>query len=84
LGKIKRLYLEAGGNFSIVENEEAKPGLMVLPEWDEDFIKDTLNETDTVVCRNCGEKKPANAPAERSTKCPKCGDSDWTKAVIEK
>jgi len=84
LGKVKRVYLEAGGNFSIVENEEPKPGLMVLPEWDEDFIHDKLKETDVVVCRNCGEKKPADAPANKATTCPHCGDADWTKAVMEK
>jgi len=84
LGKVKRVYLEAGGTFSLVENEEPKPGLMVLPEWDEDFIHDKLQETDIIICRNCGEKKPDNAPADKSTKCPHCGDSDWTKAFTEK
>ena len=84
LGKVKRVYLEAGGTFSLVENEEPKPGLMVLPEWDEDFIHDKLQETDIIICRNCGEKKPDNVPADKSTKCPHCGDSDWTKAFTEK
>ncbi len=84
LGKVKRVYLEAGGSFSIIENEDSQPGLMVLPEWDEDFIDDTLKKTDIVVCRNCGEKKPDNAPANKSTKCPHCGDADWTRASIGK
>jgi uncharacterized membrane protein YcaP (DUF421 family) len=84
LGKVKRVYLEAGGSFSIVENEDPKPGLMVLPEWDDDFIHAKLKETDIIVCRNCGEKKPDKAPANKSTKCPHCGDADWTKAVMEK
>jgi len=84
LGKVKRLYLEAGGDFSIVENEDPKPGLMVLPEWDKDFIHSQLKETDVIVCRNCGEKKPDKAPANKTTKCPHCGDADWTKAVMEK
>lgn len=84
LGKVKSVYLEAGGDFSIVENEDVKPGLMVLPEWDNDFIQDSLKETDVVVCRKCGEKKPDYAPANKSTKCPHCGNADWTKAVLEK
>jgi uncharacterized membrane protein YcaP (DUF421 family) len=84
LGKVKRVYLEAGGNFSIVENDEPKPGLMVLPEWDDEFIHDKLKETDTIVCRSCGEKKPDKVPADKSTKCPHCGDTDWTRAVMEK
>ncbi len=84
LGKVKRVYLEAGGTFSIIENDKEIPGLMILPEWDEDFKKDTLKETDTVVCRNCGGKKPDNAPANGSTKCPECSACDWTKAVLEK
>jgi uncharacterized membrane protein YcaP (DUF421 family) len=84
LGKVKRVYLEAGGDFSIIENDEPKPGLMVLPEWDDEFIHETLKDTDTIVCRNCGERKPDKAPADKSTKCSHCGDSDWTKAVLEK
>src|SRR3954447_13410521 len=76
LGKVKRVYLEAGGDFSIIENEEPRPGLMVLPEWDEEFIHDQLKETDTIVCRNCGENKPEKAPANKSTKCPHCGEAD--------
>jgi len=84
LGKVKRVYLEAGGNFSIIENEEPKPGLMVLPEWDEDFIHEKLKETDVIVCRNCGEKKPDKAPGNKNIQCLHCGDADWTKAVMEK
>jgi len=84
LGKVKRVYLEANGSFTIVENEDAKPGLLSLPEWDTDFINDRLRVTDVMVCRNCGERKPDNAPANKSTKCPNCGDRDWTNAVIDK
>jgi uncharacterized membrane protein YcaP (DUF421 family) len=84
LGKVKRVYMEAGGSFSIIENEDAQPGLMVLPEWDEDLKRDILEDTDIVVCRNCGEKKPGNAAANGNAKCPNCGDNDWTKAVVEK
>lgn len=83
LGMVKRLYLEAGGDFSIIENENAQPGLMTLPEWDTDFIQEKLKETETVVCKNCGQKKP-EAASNGSIKCTNCGESDWTKAVTEK
>jgi uncharacterized membrane protein YcaP (DUF421 family) len=34
LGMVKRLYMEANGAFTIIQNEELTPGLMVLPDWD--------------------------------------------------
>ena len=85
LGMVKRVYMEANGSFSIVENESVKPGLMVLPAWDTDFVNETLKVTDTEICNNCGEQKPDNATQDKSVKCTNCGNTgEWTKAVIEK
>src|ERR1700712_3170595 len=38
LGKVKRVYMEANGTFTLVPNEEKQAGLLVLPDWDEGFI----------------------------------------------
>lgn len=84
LGQVKRLYLEAGGDFSIIENEKAKPGLMVLPEWDKSFIDETLAPTNTIICNNCGEQKQNNTSANENETCSNCGKNKWTKAVMEK
>jgi len=85
LGSVKRVYMEANGAFTIIENDESKPGLTVLPDWDNDFIKRKLKKTDITVCNNCGFEKPEKLAAlNGAAKCVHCGESDWTKAVVEK
>lgn len=84
LGMVKRVYLEADGHFSIIKNEDVKPGLVVLPEWDTEFIQEKVKATDVMVCSNCGNHKPNNTPASEQTNCPNCGKSEWTNAVVER
>jgi uncharacterized membrane protein YcaP (DUF421 family) len=85
LGLVKRLYMEANGSFTLVQNEEGTAGLLVLPEWDEDFIGDRLQKTDVDVCKECGEKKPGYVAAkEQTVLCPNCGASEWTTAYMDK
>ena len=85
LGMVKRLYMEANGSFSLIENEEKKPGLMVLPDWDKDFVSRKLETTSTTICKNCGAAKPENlTPLNGKETCLNCGNDDWTKAVVEK
>ena len=83
LGKVKRVYMEANGSFTLIQNEERQPGLLVLPEWDEPFIHEKVTQTNIAICRNCGEKKPGSHN-DGVVKCTNCGASDWTKAVVEK
>lgn len=83
LGKLKRVYMEANGTFTIVANEEKQPGLLVLPDWDEGFINEKVDWTGIAICKECGEKKPG-AGGNGEVKCNNCGASDWTKAVLEK
>lgn len=85
LGQVKRVYIEASGDFTIIRNSEPTPGLLVLPYSDEDFIRDKIKHTGDIVCMNCGNTKPGektiNDPA---TKCENCRSNQWTEAVIEK
>jgi uncharacterized membrane protein YcaP (DUF421 family) len=84
LGAIKRVYMEAGGTFTVIAEEEPKPGLMLIPSWDEDFIKDTLMTTEVTICLECGEQKPKiGNNGNGKTKCRNCGADDWTQAVVE-
>ena len=53
-GEVKRLYLEANGTFSIVIEENPKPGLNVLPDFDNDFVDLMTKKTNIKVCANCG------------------------------
>ncbi len=38
LGHVKRLYMEANGSFTLIEDSNPKPGLSLLPEWDTEFV----------------------------------------------
>jgi uncharacterized membrane protein YcaP (DUF421 family) len=85
LGAVKRLYMEANGTFSIVENDAPQPGLLVLPDWDEEFISENLTRTNITICKECGAKKPQGTQAsDHDVKCTNCGANEWTKAVVDK
>jgi uncharacterized membrane protein YcaP (DUF421 family) len=79
LGKVKRMYLEACGIFSIYEFEEPKPGLSVLPPNDQGLFElMKYKDSDLMACCNCG-----NTTSESRTKspCEICGSEQWTKAI---
>ena len=76
LGEVKRLLLEASGDFTLIRTQEPRPGLSVVPDWDEDLVNEQ-EKTDTHVCMNCGHPDK-NHPQI----CPDCGDDKWGKAVI--
>jgi uncharacterized membrane protein YcaP (DUF421 family) len=79
LGKVKRVYLEACGEFSIYKAEREKPGLSILPEKD-DAVHDIQQKGKNVlVCFNCGNtlNETKNAPA-----CPVCENNKWQQAII--
>jgi uncharacterized membrane protein YcaP (DUF421 family) len=85
LGKVKRVYMEANGSFTLVPNEQPQPGLLVLPEWDESFIQEKVHTTNIPICKECGERQPeANNNDGQQLKCVNCGAAEWTTAVLEK
>lgn len=84
LGMVKRMYIEASGTFTVIENEKPQPGLLLLPDWDKEFVAEMTEQTDKVICVECGDVKPEAIPANEKGKCPHCGASHWTKAVVEK
>jgi uncharacterized membrane protein YcaP (DUF421 family) len=81
LGMIKRLYFEANGVFSLVEEPNPGIGLSILPEdIDPDFAAKKLKRTEAYVCASCG--KLAQGPvATTRTKCPNCKAIKWVHAV---
>ncbi len=78
LGSVKRLYMEANGNFSLVENPTPAPGLSVLPEWDTAFRGRQKTVPGQWVCAKCGNP---NQSARRGEVCKNCGNEEWTQAV---
>ena len=77
LGAVERLYLEADGSFTLIRNPEPKPGLNIIPAWDEDFVNE-LKFTNVMVCKNCGNEKQ-----ETENACINCANEEWDSAVID-
>ena len=57
LGKVDRLYFEAGGGFSLVVAEKEEKGLSIIPPEDETFMSEQTFDDSQLVCTVCGEKK---------------------------
>ncbi len=83
LGQVKRVYMEANGSFTVIPNEFPSPGLLVLPDFDKEFINEKLKVTDIVICNNCGEEKPEKPVKNGHYHCKNCSHNEWTKAVVE-
>lgn len=81
LGQVKRLYIEATGSFSIILQPESKPGLLVLPKRDREFIEQEVEWTDTIICHRCGSRAE---DTRRQDTCTNCGEEEWTKGVTSK
>lgn len=80
LGKVKRLYMETSGAFSIVEQNEIKPGLSVIPENDDNYWSDENRQKNVCVCSNCGLRR--DTPAKNDQDCENCGENRWEPAVL--
>lgn len=75
LGSVKRVYLEAGGFFTLVEDKDSRPGLIILPQWDAEFIN-SLQHKEVMVCATCGCSKRADSDV-----CESCSDHHWVAAA---
>lgn len=82
LGAVKRFYLEPNGTFAFVKNDSPRPGLMTLPDSDQEFISRKLRKTNELICKNCGMPAPREVKDENSNvKCKNCHQHEWTTAV---
>jgi uncharacterized membrane protein YcaP (DUF421 family) len=80
LGQVRRLYMEANGTFSLVEEKDAPPpGLSLVPGWDAEFRQLQPVAAGKFACGNCGQVTAAPAPP--ATACPTCRASQWVPAV---
>jgi uncharacterized membrane protein YcaP (DUF421 family) len=80
LGKVKRLYLEACGLFNIYEEKDDRPGLPVLPAYEDNFIKaKTKVDQSHVACKNCGYVMEIS---QQDKACLHCGEKEWMEAII--
>lgn len=81
LGCVQRAYMEAKGDFSILTFEEKKvrKGLCILPEFDNEFRKEMNFTDDSAACKSCGNVVENTVAKSR---CNKCGQDNWEKAII--
>lgn len=82
LGQVRRAYQEANGNFSVLtfEEQEARPGLSILPLSDTAFRQEQPRAEGQFACASCGHVlHSAHAPTGQ---CPRCGQKDWQPAVL--
>ncbi|MCE7063328.1 YetF domain-containing protein [Dyadobacter sp. CY343] len=77
LGEVKRLYFEAGGNFTLIKNFDVIPGLPVLPIWDKEYQQQVSETSEQLVCEDCGKE---SADGEH-VPCPNCGSKHFISAV---
>jgi len=76
LGQVKRLYFEAEGDFTLIRNEDGRPGLSVLPEEDPDMLREQTYRYDLMVCGNCGNEK------NEKEVCDNCGHRSFVPGVV--
>jgi uncharacterized membrane protein YcaP (DUF421 family) len=79
LGKVKRMYFEPSGGFVIMEASKAKPGLPIVPVWDEEYLEDRQTLHDKFACCNCGQIVKEQKKPDRN--CNRCGHNEWREAV---
>ena len=79
LGQVRRLYMEANGTFSLVEEAEPRPGLSIIPGCDEAFRALQPVVAGKFACAACGQV--AAAPQKPAHSCPHCGAREWQPAV---
>jgi uncharacterized membrane protein YcaP (DUF421 family) len=82
LGQIRIAILEANGQLSLFkfEDDEAKPGLSVLPRELADKVE-TIEEAGTYACCTCGNVQPFSHPVPDPV-CNNCQQKGWIKAVL--
>jgi uncharacterized membrane protein YcaP (DUF421 family) len=77
LGKVKRLYMETSGSFTLIIREKPLNGLSILPEWDTEFRKEQKFSNEISACKECGY----TISAKSLLKCPNCSSDSWEKAA---
>ena len=75
-GMVERFYMEPNGTFTLIKNDEPKPGLLILPETYPEFRDEFAKADSQKVCANCGLDQNLNKSC-----CPNCGHREWVEAV---
>ena len=81
LGQVRRVYLETSGDISVYKLAKPKPGLSVLPTFDDQLRQSCKAVPGQFACFSCGnvvarDKKPTK-------ECEFCHSTHWTEAIEE-
>ncbi|MBX0288843.1 DUF421 domain-containing protein [Hymenobacter sp. HSC-4F20] len=80
LGQVKRLYMEANGDFTLLPQDPPQPGITLIPDWDEEYIAQQPKAPGTFACLRCGNLA-RNTPVKPTQPCSRCQQNRWTQAV---
>jgi uncharacterized membrane protein YcaP (DUF421 family) len=81
LGAVQRVYFEAFGEFTILQFDEPRPGLSIVPLQDTTLRDEQEKVPGQFACISCGHVVPAEqAP---NTPCPRCHQQEWQPAVLK-
>lgn len=78
LGMVDRLYFEADGNFTLVQNKQPESGLPILPTTDPLFLAQQVTDHEHAVCSHCG-KRYDKAPRQ----CSICAASTFIAPITQ-
>lgn len=78
LGEVKRLYFEAEVTFSTVKNYDIEPGLPILPISYKEYQENVSENSDELVCEQCGWMLTGE---HNSEPCRNCGNKTDINAV---
>ena len=78
LGEVTRLYFEANGDFSLMQADQPKPGLAVIPAYDKELLGEQALD-DVKVCDECGSQQTEQG--KNSSQCVNCGNENWVNAI---
>jgi uncharacterized membrane protein YcaP (DUF421 family) len=78
LGRVRRVYVEADGSFSVVKQDPPRPGLALVPAFDAELRAELPDDWASVACSNCGWLRERHA--EEAT-CQACGSDAWVPPV---
>ncbi|HET9148309.1 MAG TPA: YetF domain-containing protein [Acetobacteraceae bacterium] len=79
MGKVRRLYLEANGVFTLQELDDPQPGLSLFPGYDREMIGRQRRIGDCFACEACGNLARGARP---DGPCANCGAAGWSEAVL--
>jgi hypothetical protein len=79
MGEVRRLYIEANGEFTLLKQTKAGPGLLLIPESDS-FSTEFQKAESQYACTRCGNVWEGER--ECQSKCANCNHNSWSQAVL--